>query len=46
MGGGGTIRQNHFTHFEPSQWLGGAATGGPREKTPVHPQAELGLSHM
>ena len=38
--------QNYFTHFEPSQSLGGAKTGYPREKPPDHPQAELGLSHM
>ena len=39
-------RQDYFTHFEPSQLLGGAKTGDPREKPPDHPQAELGLSHM
>ena len=39
-------RQDYFTHFEPSQLLGGAKMGDPREKTPEHPQAELGLSHM
>ena len=39
-------RQDYFTHFEPSQSLGGAKMGDPREKTPEHPQAELGLSHM
>ena len=38
--------QDYFTHFEPSQSLGGAKTGDPREKTPDHPQAQLGLSHM
>ena len=26
--------------------LGGAKTGDPREKSPDHPEAELGLSHM
>ena len=25
--------QDYFTHFEPSQLLGGAKTGDPREKT-------------
>ena len=29
---GFTARQDYFTHFEPSQSLGGAKTGGPREK--------------
>lgn len=43
---GFTARQDYFTHFEPSQSLGGAKTGDPREKPPDHPQAELGLSHM
>ena len=38
--------QDYFTHFEPSQSLGGAKTGDPREKPPDHPQAQLGLSHM
>ena len=38
--------QGYVTHFEPSQSLGGAKTGDPREKTPDHPQTELGLSHM
>ena len=50
FGGGGcgvTARQDYFTNFEPSQLLGGAKTGEPREKQPpVHPQAEIGLSHM
>ena len=41
-----TARQNYFFHFEPSQLLSGAKTGDPQEKTPDHPQAELGLSHM
>ena len=41
-----TARQDYFTHFEPSQSLGGAKTGDPREKPPGHPQAEFGLSHM
>ena len=43
---GFTACQDYFTHFEPSQSVGGAKTGDPREKTPDHPQAELGLSHM
>ena len=41
-----TARQAYFTHFQPSQLLGGAKTGDPRQKTPDDPQAELGLSHM
>ena len=47
---GFTACQDYFTHFEPSQSVGGAKTGdsraNPREKQPGHPQAELGLSHM
>ena len=43
---GFTTRQDKFTHFEQSQLLGGAKTGYPRKKTPDHPQAELGLSHV
>ena len=46
FGGGGGFRQDYFTHFEPSQSLGGAKTGDPQEKTPDHLQAELGLSHI
>ena len=42
----GPTRHDYFTHFEPSQSLGWAKTGGPREKTHDHPQAEIGLSHM
>ena len=38
--------QDYFTHFEPSQSLGGAKTGDPREKPPDHLQEQLGLSHM
>ena len=38
--------QDYFIHFVPSQLLGGAKKGDPREKPPDHPQAELGLSHM
>ena len=34
--------QDYFTHFELSQSLGGAKTGGPQGKPPDHPQAELG----
>ena len=44
--GGGTARQDYFTHFEPSQSLDAAKTGDPQNKTPGHPQAELGLSHV
>ena len=44
-GAGVTAHQDYFTHFEPSQSYGGAKTGDPQEKTPDHPQAELGLSH-
>ena len=43
---GFTACQNIFTHFEPSLLLGGVKMGDPREKTPDHQQAELGLSHM
>ena len=43
---GFTARQDYFTHFEPSQSVGGAKTGDLREKPPDHPQAELGMSHM
>ena len=39
-------RQDYFTHFEPSQSLGGEKTENPLEKPPDNPQAELGLSHM
>ena len=35
-----------LTQFEPSQSLGGAKTRDPREKTPDHMHAELGLFHM
>ena len=45
-GEGVTAHQDHFFHFEPSQSLGGAKTGNHREKTPDHPQTELGLSHV
>ena len=38
-----TARQDYFTHFEPSQSLGWAKTGDPREKLPNHPQTELSL---
>ena len=39
--------QDYFTHFEPSQLLGGSKMGwDPREKPLDHPQAELGSSHM
>ena len=43
---GFTAHKDYFTHFEPSQSFGGAKTGDPREKTPDHTQAELGLSHI
>ena len=36
---GFTAHQDYFTHFEPSQLLGGAKTGYPHEK-PHDPQAE------
>ena len=42
---GFTARQYYFTNFEQIQLLGGAKTDH-REKTPDHPQAELGLSHV
>ena len=28
-------RQDYFTHFEPSQLLGGAKTGNPRESVSI-----------
>ena len=43
---GVTAHQDYFTHFEPSQSLGGAKMGDPREKPHDHLQAEFGLSHM
>ena len=43
---GFTARRDYFTHFEPSQSLGGAKTGDPREKPLDHPQTELDLSHV
>ena len=39
-------RQDYSTRFEMSQSVGGAKTGDPWEKSPDHPQAELGLSQM
>ena len=38
------LGQDHFTHFEPSQSVGGTKTGDPREKPPDHPHIwpELG----
>ena len=39
-------RQDHFSHFELIQSLGGAKMGGPQEKPHDHQQADLGLSHM
>ena len=38
--------QDNFTYFELSQSAVGVKTGDPQEKTPEHPQAELGLSDM
>ena len=38
--------QDYFTHFEQSQYLGGAKAGDLREKSPAQMQAEIGLSHM
>ena len=32
-----TARQDYFTHFEPSQLLGEAKRGDPREKVQDHP---------
>ena len=43
---GFTACQDYFTYFEHCQSLCGAKTGDPREKTPDHPQTELGLSHI
>ena len=43
---GFTARQDYFTHFEPSQALGGAKTGDLEKKPPDHSKAELGLSHI
>ena len=40
------VHQDYFTHFKPSQLLGGAKMGEPQEKPPDYPQAELGLSHL
>ena len=42
---GFTAHQDYFTHFEPSQSVGEAKTGDPREKPPDHQQAEL-VSHV
>ena len=39
-------RQDYFTHFEPSQSIGRAKLGDPREKLADHLQAELVLSSM
>ena len=38
--------QDYFTHFVPSQSLGGAKMADSRENPPGHPQTELSLSHM
>ena len=40
---GFTACPDYFTHFEPNQSQGGEIL---EKKTPDHPQAELGLSHM
>ena len=42
---GFTARQDYFTHFEPSQSVGGAKTGDRREKLLDHLEIELGFSH-
>ena len=39
------VLPDYFTHFEPSQSLGGAKTGDPLEKPHDLMQSELGLSH-
>ena len=39
-------RQDYFTHFEQSQWVGGAKMGDPQGKPPDHQQAEPGLSQV
>ena len=44
--GGVTACQDYFSHFEPSQSLGGVKMGDPREKTSVRSQAELDMSYM
>ena len=46
VGEGLTARQDYFTHFEPSQSVGGEKTADPREKPPDYPQADLDLSHV
>ena len=43
--GGFTALQDYLTHFEPISRKLGRKQEIP-EKTPDHPQAELGLSHM
>ena len=40
------VLKDDFTHFEPSQSLGGAKDGDPPEKPSDHPQAEHGMSNM
>ena len=46
-GGGGVYGPSRLLYSsERIQSLGGAKTGGPREKPPDHLQAELGLSQM
>ena len=46
LGGGAMAHQVYFTYFEPSQTLVGAKMGDLHDKSPDHPQAGLGLSHM
>ena len=41
-----TACQDYFTHFEPSQSIGGVKTGDPQEKQPDRQQAKLDLSNM
>ena len=41
-----TTLQDYATHFEPSKPLDWAKTRNAWEKTPDHPEAEFGLSHM
>ena len=46
---GYTARPNYFNHFEANgsnRKGGGVKAGGPREKQPDHPRAELGVSHV
>ena len=45
-GGRVTAYQDYIAHFEPSQSVGGAKMGDPREKSSDQTQAELGSSHV